>query len=70
MSVYEKTGSYQLYLDHIGEPEGLGQLYAAYDKQKKLTEAGWSDADLKKPLNGSLPRMGSSPVASGASFRH
>lgn len=50
LSVYEKNGTYQLYIEHI-EPEGLGQLYAAYEQtKKKLAEEGWFDLDLKKPL--------------------
>ncbi|GAB2492296.1 exodeoxyribonuclease VII large subunit [Alkalibacterium psychrotolerans] len=50
LSVFEKNGTYQLYADHI-EPEGLGQLYAAYEQtKKKLTEEGWFDQDRKQPL--------------------
>lgn len=50
LSVFEKNGTYQLYADHI-EPEGLGQLYAAYEKtKKKLTEEGWFNQDRKQPL--------------------
>lgn len=50
LSVYEKNGTYQFYIEHI-EPEGLGQLYAAYEQtKKKLAEEGWFDLDLKKPL--------------------
>lgn len=50
LSVYEKNGTYQLYIEHI-EPEGLGQLYAAYEQtKKKLAEEGWFDSDRKKPL--------------------
>ncbi|PRY82174.1 exodeoxyribonuclease VII large subunit [Alkalibacterium olivapovliticus] len=50
LSVYEKNGTYQLYIEHI-EPEGLGQLYAAYEQtKKKLAEEGWFNSELKKPL--------------------
>ncbi|MCC5894596.1 MAG: exodeoxyribonuclease VII large subunit [Alkalibacterium sp.] len=50
LSVYEKNGTYQLYIEHI-EPEGLGQLYAAYEQtKKKLADEGWFDLDRKKPL--------------------
>lgn len=50
LSVFEKNGTYQLYADHI-EPEGLGQLYAAYEKtKKKLTEEGWFDQGRKQML--------------------
>jgi len=69
LSVYEKTGSYQLYIDHI-EPEGLGQLYAAYEQtKKKLTEAGWFDADLKKPLKRFPKKIGIITSQSGAVIR-
>lgn len=69
LSVYEKTGSYQLYVDHI-EPEGLGQLYAAYEQtKKKLTEEGWFDADRKKPLKRFPKKIGIITSQSGAVIR-
>ena len=69
LSVYEKTGSYQLYIDHI-EPEGLGQLYAAYEQtKKKLAEEGWFDAELKKPLVRFPKKIGIITSQSGAVIR-
>ena len=66
LGVYEKTGSYQLYIDHI-EPEGLGQLYAAYERtKKKLAEEGWFDQELKKPLIRFPKRIGIITSPSGA----
>lgn len=69
LSVYEKTGSYQLYIDHI-EPEGLGQLYAAYEQtKKKLAEEGWFDAERKKPLIRFPKKIGIITSQSGAVIR-
>lgn len=66
LSVYEKTGSYQLYIDHI-EPEGLGQLYAAYERtKKKLTEEGWFNSERKKPLARFPKKIGIITSPSGA----
>ncbi|GEK88760.1 Exodeoxyribonuclease VII large subunit [Alkalibacterium putridalgicola] len=69
LSVYEKTGAYQLYVDHI-EPEGLGQLYAAYEQtKKKLTEEGWFDLERKKPLKRFPKKIGIITSQSGAVIR-
>lgn len=69
LSVFEKNGTYQLYADHI-EPEGLGQLYAAYEKtKKKLTEEGWFDQDRKQPLVRFPKRIAVVTSASGAVIR-
>lgn len=69
LSVYEKNGTYQMYIDHI-EPEGLGQLYAAYEQtKKKLTEQGWFDADRKKELVRFPRKIAVVTSASGAVIR-
>lgn len=69
LSVYEKTGAYQLYIDHI-EPEGLGQLYAAYEQtKKKLAEEGWFDEERKKPLIRFPKKIGIITSQSGAVIR-
>ncbi len=50
VSLYEKTGAYQLYV-RIIEPEGLGSLYLAYEKlRQRLAKAGLFDEKYKKPL--------------------
>ncbi|WP_317856359.1 exodeoxyribonuclease VII large subunit [Chakrabartyella piscis] len=48
ISLYEKTGQYQLYVEMI-EPLGIGALQLAYDqlKQKLMTE-GLFDSDFKR----------------------
>ncbi|MDN6193572.1 MAG: exodeoxyribonuclease VII large subunit [Alkalibacterium sp.] len=69
LSVYEKTGAYQLYIDHI-EPEGLGQLYAAYEQtKKKLAEEGLFESNLKKPLERFPRKIGIITSKSGAVIR-
>lgn len=50
VSVYERSGQYQIYVNKILE-NGLGKLYQAYEKLKKSLEAeGLFDSALKKNL--------------------
>ena len=50
ISVYEKTGQYQLYVNNI-EPAGIGALYMAYEQLKaKLDKSGVFDAKYKKDI--------------------
>ena len=50
VSLYEKTGQYQLYAQII-EPYGIGSLAAAYEQLKrKLSEEGLFDEDFKRPI--------------------
>lgn len=50
ISMYEKTGKYQLYVS-IMEPAGKGALYLAYEKLKeKLDANGYFDISHKKPI--------------------
>ncbi|CAI2674971.1 Exodeoxyribonuclease 7 large subunit [Apilactobacillus kunkeei] len=47
ISVYEATGNYQIYIDHM-EPDGVGALYQAYEQlKKKLTAEGLFSAPEK-----------------------
>ena len=40
VTVYEKSGKYQMIIEHM-EPDGVGALYQAYEQlKKKLTEEG------------------------------
>lgn len=50
VSLYVKTGSYQLYVDAM-EPDGVGDLYMRFEALKrKLSEEGLFDAQRKKQL--------------------
>ena len=50
ISVYEKTGQYQLYITKI-EPSGKGALYLAYEQLKeKLEKSGVFDQKYKRPI--------------------
>ncbi len=50
ISLYEKTGQYQLYVSYM-EPAGIGALYMAYEKLKaRLEKAGLFDAEYKRPI--------------------
>ncbi len=50
VSVYEKNGEYQLYVDDM-QPDGIGALNLAYEQLKeKLFKEGVCDDEIKKPL--------------------
>lgn len=50
ISVYERDGSYQLYIKHI-EIAGIGNLYIEFNKLKeKLQKEGLFDYKYKKPI--------------------
>jgi exodeoxyribonuclease VII large subunit len=50
LSVYEKSGQYQLYVEEM-EPVGLGNLYQAFEKLKaKLEQEGLFDPKRKRQL--------------------
>ncbi|AEM78666.1 exodeoxyribonuclease VII large subunit [Thermoanaerobacter wiegelii] len=50
ITVYEKSGTYQLYVQSI-QSEGIGALYLAFNKLKeKLEKEGLFDSDKKEPI--------------------
>lgn len=50
VTVYEAGGTYQLYIDRM-QPDGLGELYAAYSRLcAKLRAEGLFDEEHKKPI--------------------
>ncbi len=69
VSVYERDGQYQLYIDHM-EPEGVGDLYVAFEKLKKKLEAeGMFDPGHKLPLPRYPKKIGVVTAPTGAAIR-
>jgi len=69
ISVYEKRGNYQLYVDEIQE-EGIGALYRAFEQLKKrLKEEGLFDIAYKKPIPSFPRRIGIITSPTGAAVR-
>lgn len=69
ISLYEKSGQYQLYAEMI-EPVGIGSLQLAFEQSKeKLAQEGLFDADFKReiPQNPSCIAVITSPT--GAAIR-
>lgn len=69
VSVYPAGGQYQLYVGTM-RPDGIGDLYQAYEKLKKqLTEEGLFDERHKKPLPAFPQKIGVITSANGAAVR-
>ncbi|WP_307189742.1 exodeoxyribonuclease VII large subunit [Geomicrobium sp. JCM 19037] len=69
ISVYEPYGQYQLYVRSM-EPDGLGQLYLAYEQlKKKLETEGLFANERKKPLPSFPKRVGVVTSQTGAVIR-
>lgn len=69
VSVYEKTGQYQLYVD-LMEPAGLGALYLAFTQLKNKLEAeGLFDVNIKRPIPRFPDIIGVVTAAGGAAIR-
>ena len=50
ITVYERDGQYQLYIEHM-QPDGIGALNLAYEQLKeKLANLGLFDKTKKKPI--------------------
>ncbi len=68
VSVYEKSGNYQIYADRI-EPVGVGAMAQAYEELKnKLDKEGLFDPDKKRPLPKYPKKIGVITSATGAAF--
>ncbi len=69
ISVYEAGGSYQLYINEM-IPDGVGELYIAYEQLKKrLEEEGLFLQEHKKPIPEYPERVGVITAATGAAVR-
>ena len=69
ISVYEATGSYQIYVDSM-EEDGLGNLYLEFEKlKKKLATEGLFDEAHKKPIPRIPSRVGIITAPTGAAIK-
>lgn len=69
ISVYEAGGAYQLYINEM-IPDGVGELYIAYEQLKKrLEEEGIFSQEFKKPIPKYPERVGVITAATGAAVR-
>ncbi|MDO4963801.1 MAG: exodeoxyribonuclease VII large subunit [bacterium] len=69
ISVYESTGSYQIYVDEMLE-DGIGNLYIAYEKLKlELSKEGLFDSKYKKQIPKMPERIGIVTASTGAAIK-
>lgn len=69
ISVYEAGGSYQLYIEEM-IPDGVGELYIAYEQLKKqLEEEGLFSPEHKKPIPQFPKKVGVVTASTGAAVR-
>lgn len=69
VSLYEKTGQYQLYAEMM-EPVGIGSLQIAFEQLKaKLEEEGLFDQDFKREIPSHIETIGVITSPSGAAVR-
>lgn len=69
ISIYERDGLYQLYVEEL-TPDGIGSLYLAYYRLKEQLHAeGLFDAEHKKPLPFLPRKIGVVTSPNGAAWR-
>lgn len=69
VNVWEQGGVYQLYIDEI-EPDGVGELYIAYERlKKKLEEEGLFLPEHKQQLPNFPKTVGVVTASTGAAIR-
>lgn len=69
ITVYERDGQYQLYIDDM-QQEGIGDLYVAFEELKnKLSREGLFDPEHKKPLPKYPRKVGVVTAPTGAAIR-
>ena len=68
ISVYEQTGTYQMYVRKI-ELSGAGELYIRYEQLKQeLAQKGYFDFERKKPLPPYPEKIGIVTALTGAAI--
>ncbi len=69
VSVYESTGSYQIYVEEMLE-DGVGNLYVAFEQLKeKLTKEGLFDKKYKKAIPSIPSKIGIVTAPTGAAIK-
>ncbi|BCB04684.1 exodeoxyribonuclease VII large subunit [Bacillus sp. KH172YL63] len=69
ISVYESGGQYQIYVKEM-QPDGIGELYLAYEQLKdKLEKAGYFDQSRKRPIPKFPKRIAVVTSPTGAAIR-
>jgi len=69
IGVYEQGGTYQLYINEM-TPDGVGELYVAYEQLKrKLEEEGLFDQKFKKPIPKYPEKIGVVTATTGAAVK-
>lgn len=69
VSVFERDGQYQLYIDDM-QPDGMGALSLAFEQlKKKLAAEGLFDENRKKPIPAFPQRVGVVTSPTGAAIR-
>ena len=69
VSVYEATGSYQIYVDEMNQ-DGLGNLYQLFEELKrKLSSEGLFNSEHKKKINRLPRKIGVITAPTGAAIR-
>lgn len=69
VSVYEATGSYQIYVDDM-QQDGLGNLYQLFEElKKKLSSEGLFNPEHKKKINRLPRKIGVITAPTGAAVR-
>ena len=68
ISVYDRDGLYQLYVDEI-QPDGIGAMSLAFEQLKeKLYKKGYFDTEIKKEIPQRPQKIGVVTSAAGAAF--
>ena len=69
VSIYERDGKYQLYIDDM-QPDGIGSLALAFEQRKeKLAKLGFFDAEHKKAIPEIPQRIGVISSPTGAAVQ-